>query len=226
MDYFPCPQKIDNMSKERSIRKELLEMWHLVLIQLVKSSKALELSEKDLAREIIQLEDRVDSSEFLIDMECRKYIAQLDQQPIDLIFAMSVIKINMHLQRIGDITENIAYHVLNSKSIFKTEILKHTQIITQFKESIEMLQCTFDSFEQAEPGLCNELVTKFADSKSKDVNKLIISYLDQNPSDIDLSLHMFTIIRNLERINEQIRCIADEILSVAGNISKKELLIG
>ncbi|HEU0063874.1 MAG TPA: PhoU domain-containing protein, partial [Flavisolibacter sp.] len=70
------------MSKMKSIKNELIEMWSLVHSQLKKSYKALDHFDKDLAREVILLEERVDSSEVLINSDCEDYFALQSFYPV------------------------------------------------------------------------------------------------------------------------------------------------
>src|SRR6185437_5518137 len=91
----------------KQLKSELVNMWSLVHSQLVKSNIAMVNFDKDLAREVISREKRVNGSELKIDRDCENIFALLTPVAVDLRFVLAVLKINSNLERIGDIAEGV-----------------------------------------------------------------------------------------------------------------------
>src|ERR1035437_7797529 len=97
----------------QSVKKSTIEMWKLVELQLEKGKDSLINFDKDLAREIILREKRVNAWELKIDRDCENIIALFNPLAIDLRFVLAVLKINTNLERTGDIADGIAKFVLD-----------------------------------------------------------------------------------------------------------------
>ena len=94
------------------LKSETIEMWTLVNSQLAKGKQSLLTLDKDLAREVIMTEKRVNANELKLDRDCENIFALFTPVAIDLRFVLAVLKINSNLERTGDIAEGIAKFVL------------------------------------------------------------------------------------------------------------------
>ena len=99
----------------QSLKSEMIEMFGLVLSQIEKSKESLVRLDKDLAREIMVNEKRVNGFELKIDRDCENIIALFHPVAVDLRFVLACLKINSNLERIGDIAEGIARFILEIK---------------------------------------------------------------------------------------------------------------
>ncbi|MEK6615136.1 MAG: PhoU domain-containing protein, partial [Bacteroidota bacterium] len=54
----------------KQLKSEMTSMWNLVILQLKKTQEALITLDKDLAREVIANEKRVNGMELKIDRDC------------------------------------------------------------------------------------------------------------------------------------------------------------
>src|ERR1700744_91432 len=106
----------------QAIKVEVLSMWNLVESQLQKSRTAMLHFDRDLAREIVLKEKRVNAFELKLDRDCENIFALYCPVAIDLRFLLAVLKINNNLERIGDIAEGIAKYVIESLSDFDHSI--------------------------------------------------------------------------------------------------------
>src|SRR5476649_2205413 len=97
-----------------ALKKELVSMWMLVQSQLNKAKDAMTNFDKDLAREVLVKEKRVNSFELKIDRDCENIFALYCPVAIDLRFLLAALKINTNLERIGDIAEGIAKYIIQS----------------------------------------------------------------------------------------------------------------
>jgi phosphate transport system protein len=213
------------MNNKISIRKEVMEMWKLVLSQISKSLSALIQSDKDLAREIIIFEERVNSSEILIDTECRNFIASRECKPEDISFIMMVLKINMNLEKIGDIAEDIAYHLVSSQHAIKAELIGAPYIKHLYNEIIQILEVTLASFNHENSSHVESWFEQHSSVEKQD-DKLIpgiLNYLKDAPDSMDKALRISSIIQNLISLREQSKGIAEEYITYLKTKNEKQL---
>src|SRR5665811_1891398 len=124
------------------LKSEVINMWQLVLLQLEKAKEAMLRFDKDLAREVILKEKRVNAFELKIDRDCENIFALYCPVAIDLRFLLAVLKINNNLERIGDIAEGIARYIVESLSDYDQSVFMRTEVIRMFDDSISILTDT------------------------------------------------------------------------------------
>src|SRR6478609_110313 len=122
------------------LREEVINMFNLVYSQLTKGLSALMNFDKDLAREVVMVEKRVNAAELKIDRDCENILAIYSPVAVDLRFVLAVLKINTNLERTGDIAEGIAKLILETDRPFPQELFGATKIIEMFHESEQMVQ--------------------------------------------------------------------------------------
>ena len=196
------------------LKTEVTNMWNLVHSQLVKSMSALLNFDKDLAREVVASERRVNGLELKIDRDCENILALLTPVAVDLRFVLAVLKINSNLERIGDIAEGIAKYIIDAEQSFKEELLDATKILTMYDEAIIIVENTLTSFENENTELARSIFKKdeSLDKINAVANAAIIQYLVQHGEDINQALYNLSIIRKLERIGDHSKNIAEEII--------------
>ena len=196
------------------LKDEVRSMWFLVRSQLVNSRVALINFDKDLAHEVVAKEKRVNGLELKIDMDCENILAIYSPVAIDLRFLLAVLKINSNLERMGDIAEGNAKYIISTDHIFSPELLKITKVLEMYQESIAMLEDTLTAFENEDTILARSVFKKdeFLDNINRHANENIQEYLKDFPEDINLALYALSIIRKLERVGDQCKNIAEEII--------------
>src|SRR6476620_11507364 len=101
------------------LREEVINMFNLVYSQLTKGLSALINFDKDLAREVVMVEKRVNATELKIDRDCENILVIYSPVAVDLRFLLAVLKINSNLERIGDIADGIAKLIIDTDKPFK-----------------------------------------------------------------------------------------------------------
>jgi phosphate transport system protein len=197
-----------------SVREELTSMWSLVHSQLLKTLSALINFDKDLAHEVVSIEKRVNAAELKIDRDCEDVLALFSPVAVDLRFLLAALKINSNLERIADIAEGIAKFVINADYSFKPQLLEATKVIEMFNEAIQMLEETFNAFENGNASSVRAVFKQddFLDDINRNANDFAIEYLKNAPEDLDQTLYVVSIIRKLERVGDHTKNIAEEII--------------
>jgi phosphate transport system protein len=196
------------------LKKEVINMWDLVRSQLVKARSAMLNFDKDLAREVILKERRVNGSELKIDRDCENIFALLTPVAVDLRFVLAVLKINSNLERIGDIAEGIAKYVLSIEIPFHRPLLEETLVIRMYDESVNIFEDALTAFENEDTLLARSIFKKdeYLDDINLRANDLIEKYLNSHPQDLNQALYILSVIRKLERVGDQSKNISEEII--------------
>ena len=197
-----------------TLKTDTLNMWKLVRTQLTKGKEALVNFDKDLARQVVSAERRVNAYELKIDRDCENIFALFSPVAIDLRFVLAILKINSNLERIGDIAEGIARFVIDVEKPFEHDLLANSRILEMFALSDNMLEEASLAFENEDTKLARTLFKK--DEKVDEINNEIshftAGYIKAHPDNTRESLHILSMIRKLERVGDQTKNIAEEII--------------
>lgn len=196
------------------VKAEVINMWQLVLSQMEKARTAMLTFDKDLAREIIAKEKRVNAYELKIDRDCENIFALFCPVAIDLRFLLAVLKINNNLERIGDIAEGIAKYIIDTPVPFNLDLLESTRVVEMFEGSINILGDTQIAFQKEDTLLARTIFSRdeILDQINKAANTDIAAYIRKNIENVNEALFIISIIRKLERVGDQAKNIAEEII--------------
>ncbi|HTI60682.1 phosphate signaling complex protein PhoU [Mucilaginibacter sp.] len=197
-----------------SLKKELSNMWLLVQSQLSKARESMVNFDKDLAREVLVKEKRVNSFELKIDRDCENIFALHCPVAIDLRFLLAALKINTNLERIGDIAAGVAKYVIESPVNFNKSALESTSIIRMYDEAINIVIDTRTAFENEDTAMARSIFKRdeTLDAVNRNATNTIGELVKADISGLNEYLFMLSIIRKLERIGDQSKNIAEEII--------------
>jgi phosphate transport system protein len=197
-----------------ALKKELVSMWILVQSQLNKAKEAMVQFDKDLAREVLIKEKRVNSFELKIDRDCENIFALHCPVAIDLRFLLAALKINTNLERIGDIAAGIALYVVESSVNFDVKVLESTSLLRMYDEAVNILIDTRTAFEKEDTVLARSIFKRDDVLDAINVNAPIAigEIIKADINSMPESLYILSIIRKLERIGDQAKDIAEEII--------------
>ena len=197
-----------------AVKKELVNMWILVQSQLNKAREAMVQFDKDLAREVLVKEKRVNSFELKIDRDCENIFALHCPVAIDLRFLLAALKINTNLERIGDIAAGIAKYVVDSAVNFDASALESTSVLRMFDEAINILTDTRTAFEMEDTVLARSIFKRddVLDAINDNASNSVAEVIKANISSMTEALYILSIIRKLERVGDQSKNIAEEII--------------
>jgi len=197
------------------LKTDTVDMWSLVIHQLTKSHDALVEFDKDLAIDVNINEKRVNAFELKLDVDCENILALYNPVAVDLRFVLAVLKINYNLERIGDYAQGIALLVKDAENPFEKELFEKSQVLEMFKASISLLNDTLESFINEDPKLARTVFKKdeFLDEINLKANNTISNMICGKSEDqIKNHLNILSVIRRLERVGDQTKNIAEEII--------------
>ncbi|MDR1130302.1 MAG: phosphate signaling complex protein PhoU [Prevotellaceae bacterium] len=199
----------------QALKEEVSQMWKLVLSQLEKAKQAFLNGEIELAREIASREKRVDAFELKIDSDCENYIALYSPVAVDLRLVLSLIRISITLERIGDFAESIARHIINEGGDrLEPQIMEELQIEKMFDTLINMLSDSFVALESENTRLSGKIMARDdeIDTIYRNSFDILVAYLQKNPARIRCGLNAILLLRKLERIGDHCNNIVEEIV--------------
>jgi phosphate transport system protein len=198
------------------LKTELNEMTLLVKGQLEKAISAFYTFDKDLAKEIIKNEKRVNGSELIIDSKCEHILALFNPVAIDLRFVVASLKMVSDLERIGDNAKGIAQFIVRSEKPFDPAMIEAFRFHEMTDTALEMLSILSESFETDNTELARTIFSK--DEQMDEINVLANQVLANYVKGIDdtekilQAIYFLSIIRKMERTGDYITNVAEEII--------------
>ena len=200
-----------------ALRNEMLEMYKLVLSQVERSRNALIDNDLSVVKEIAYNEKLVNAKELQIDSRCETILALFTPVAVDLRFILSALKININLERIGDIADNIARMVSHTKPGFDRSLLEKINAKEAFALSLDMYKNLLQAFEKEDTLLARDILIKdeAIDNITDESVAIAEEYTKGNPESITQAIPVISIMKMVERIGDHLKNIAEEIIFYA-----------
>jgi phosphate transport system protein len=127
---------------------------------------------------------------------------------------LAVLKINTNLERIGDIADGIARYIADSPVKFNKDFLESSRLIEMYNNSINILSDTQASFEFENTILARTIFSRddLLDTINNKADDNISKYIHEDLNNISEALNILSVIRKLERVGDQSKNIAEEII--------------
>ena len=201
-------------SELKKLKEELIEMAQLIHTQLEKSCKSLLKHDKNLAREVLFNEKRVNAFELKIDKDCENICALYTPVANDLRFVFATLKSNSNLERMGDNAEGIAQFVVDLENEFEKELIEELQIKEMGNICLHMLDNIISAYKNDDTESARLLFEK--DQELNELNNLasdiIAKHIISSPQNIHNLLRLLILIRKIERTGDLIKSMAEEII--------------
>lgn len=199
------------MDHEMSIiTDDLLEMTCLVDEAIRDAIKSLTEKDSDLARKIIDDDERIDDLEDKIKDKCLKFFAT--QQPLagDLRYSISIMQMVRDLERIGDHCEDIAKYTLRLEN---EEYMKELIDIPRMADmSAKMVKNAIDAFVNKDLRLARKVwkADEEVDELFRNIYDELMGMLSKDASKASQSVMFLFIAAHLERIADYATNICEE----------------
>ena len=196
------------------LREEIIELHRMVRTQLVKCKTALLSYDRDMAKEVVATEKRINALELKIDRDCENMLALFNPVAVDLRFILAVLKINNNLERIGDHAEGIARYVLDLDKPFDSDLAARFRVEEGFEVSVSMIDDSLAALLNEDTALARKVFMKdeALDHLNKNATNVTIDLIQKNAPDPLHYVNTLSIIRKLERVGDQTKNIAEEII--------------
>jgi phosphate transport system protein len=194
------------------IKERVFEMADRSTESIEKAIVALKDLDPAAADKVIQRDSIIDDLEKEIDDECIKILVTRQPAASDLRFVLAMLKINTDLERIGDLSVNIAKETksLCGKPHVKTLI----DIPRMASISVEMLRQTLDAITTCSSDSAKSVILrdKEIDDLNRQLFRELFTIMMENPALISQAFSLIMIARLLERIGDHVTNIAERVV--------------
>jgi phosphate transport system protein len=193
------------------LKSRILKMCSLVDEQFTAAIQVVEEENTELAKQIIERDDKIDKYDVKIDKACQKLLALRQPVATDLRFIMSAMTINNNLERIGDISVNIAENFMLLKK--KPAFLDKSNFTPMANLVKEMIRNSIDSFINNDPKLAQKVIEadNMLDKYNVDNHQILINIMKENKDNIEAAVALLVICRQLERLGDHATNIAEDV---------------
>jgi phosphate transport system protein len=196
----------------QGIKEGLLYQGALVEKAIEGATKALLDRDTDLARRVICDDSEIDRLDVEIEEKCIRVLALRQPAARDLRFITTAIKINGHLERIGDMAANIAEKaiILNEQPQMKPYI----DIPRMAEIARGMIRESLDSLVHENVDLATKvrMDDETIDGLNDQIFRELLTYMMEDVRTIHRALIISQISKSLERIADHAVGIADMVV--------------
>ena len=191
-------------SELESLRSMVLEMGGIVEEQIKNAVDALVDADAKLAKRVIDVDEKVNDLEKLIDENCLLVLVKRSPAAGDLRFVSTVQKTISDLERIGDESTKIARAALRIYEDDRMGKPSLSDIKSMAKLVSEMLHEALDSFARLDPEISLDVIKtdESVDEIYQSCMRTQLTFMLEDPRKISASMEVIYIAKALERIGD------------------------
>ncbi len=194
------------------LKEQLLKMGGLAEHAISNAIDALVKRDTPLAERTIGEDEKINKMELLIDDWCLKLLALHQPLAADLRFITSAMRINVELERIGDLAVNIAERVVSLNQ--EPQLKPYIDIPRMAEITKNMVKDVLDAFVNGDAELARSVCERDdqVDALNDQVFRELITYMLADPKTITRAVHLIIVSRYLERIADHATNIAEGVI--------------
>ncbi len=196
----------------QEVKDNLIYMGVLVEKAITKSIEALLQRNYELARAVIADDDQIDRLDVAIEDKCIRLLALRQPAARDLRFITTAIKINGHLERIGDMAVTIGKKVLKLNE--EAQLKPYIDIPRMADITKGMIRESIDAFVTEDLELANKVRRddEKVDNLNEQIFRELLTFMMEDARTIHRGLIIMQISKSLERISDHAKGIADMVV--------------
>lgn len=195
-----------------ALKKQLMDICAMVEDAINKSILALIDRRPELAEEVMGGDDRIDQKEVQIEEDCLKALALHQPVAADLRFIIVILKVNNELERMGDLSVNIAERAayLSTHEPLQVQL----DFPKMAKAVSTMLRESLNSLINRDTQVARSVLLK--DDQIDDLNREMFVALQElmqkDSATVERAVHLLSASRHLERIADLATNIAEDVV--------------
>jgi phosphate transport system protein len=208
----------------KSYEEQLLLLKDTIVKMGTKAEKQLELSiqamvrkDLELAKKIITDDEQIDRYEFSIEEQVVNLIALRQPMAIDLRETVVALKISSDLERIGDLSKNIAKRIISIQEVMSPELVKGLEI--SGLKTVRQVNLVLNSYLHRDKDITENVWNsdEEIDQLTNSNMEMVLKKLETDKNQIQLTQLLF-IAKNIERIGDHATNIAEQVyFLITGN---------
>ena len=194
------------------LHRDILSMCSTVEELIHDAVDGLKHGRSELAEEVSARDREVDRWDIQIEEECLKILALYHPVANDLRRVTVVMRIAAELERVADIAVSIAER--------SAGIAKHgafpmpSRLGEMTNEALSMLHDSIDAFVEENPATARIICQRdeLVDNLNSELIEEVVNVMKQHPELVEPSLHLFSVIRHVERVADHATNIAEDVV--------------
>ncbi len=196
----------------QEIREGLLYLGALTEKAIDNTTTALMERDSGLARQVIANDCQIDQLDEEIEEKCIRLLALRQPAARDLRFITTAIKLNGHLERIGDMALKICEKALQLNEL--PQLKPYIDLPRMAEISRGMIRESLDALVREDVELANKV--REDDDKVDNLNEQIfrelLTFMIEDPRTIQRALLIMQISKTMERISDHAKGMADMVV--------------
>ncbi|MCA8997103.1 MAG: phosphate signaling complex protein PhoU [Planctomycetaceae bacterium] len=195
-----------------TLHRDLMSMCSQVEDMIHRAVDQLSRPSFEETKQLIQDDSQIDAWDVRLEDSCLKILALHQPVAIDLRRITTVMKISGELERVADLAVNIAERacgLLNAPEVVVPDELKEMA-----ERAIDMLHRSIDSYVDLNTQLAREVCQEddHIDEMNRSLIDRLIKYMHDSPDQLDALLHLFSAVRQVERVADHATNIAEDVV--------------
>jgi phosphate transport system protein len=194
------------------LRTRLIRMGSLVEEQVEFALRSLREGNQELARIVVDRDDKVDKLDLKIDKQCQRIFALNQPVASDLRLLLAAMKINNELERIGDQATNLAQIVIDSPTA--VQLANQIDLHRIAQAAYTMVKSSLDSFINNDPELAAHILPsdQTVDQLYNSLRSDLIEIMKDDSSLVPDGAQLLLALYDLERMADHSTNIAENVI--------------
>ncbi len=194
------------------LREEVLNMGGLVGKAIGDAVLSLKDRDVEMAQKVIEMDNEIDAIDHTIEADCMRLLSLQQPMARDLRLIISVLKMSIDLERMGDLALEIAVITKITAGVPPVKPLIDIPRMSDICQ--QMLSDTMSAFENKDVELAKATAKRDdeIDMLFDQVRRELISYMIEDPKKITGAQHLTFVARYLERIGDHITNLCENVV--------------
>lgn len=194
------------------LHRDLLSMCTRVEDMIHRAVNQLSAPDFEEARRLMQEDTDIDRWDVRIEDACLKILALYQPVAIDLRRITTVLKVAGELERVADLAVNIAERACGLLSA--PQVAVPDQLKEMAERAVNMLHRSIDAYVDLNSELARKVCQEDdrIDEMDRGLIEQLIAYMHKSPDQLDALLHLFSAVRQVERVADHATNIAEDVV--------------
>lgn len=203
-------------SELNGVSSKVMEMGGLVEEQIRLAIQSLSTFSVDVANQVTDAENRVNTMEIDIDRDLSSIIARRQPTARDLRLLIAISKTTANLERAGDEADKIARMVKSILHSGSARALPSADIRLAADLASNQLRKALDSFARLDTTMAVGILKEddIIDKEFDGFVRKLITYMMEDPRTISASLDLLFVAKAIERIGDHAKNIAEVVIYI------------
>jgi phosphate transport system protein len=200
------------------LHRDVLSMCSTAEEMIHDAIECLNSKTSDLAKDIAIRDREVDEWDVRIEEDCLKILALYHPVANDLRRVAVVLKIAQELERVADLSVSIAERA--ESSAIHGAFPMPVRLTEMTQAALSMLRDSIDSFVEQNATKAREVCARddVVDQFNVELIAEIVGVMKLQPELIDAAIHVFSIVRHVERVADHATNIAEDVVYLVEGI--------